>query len=158
MLTGEQIAYRVKQIEIARQLPDTTWLTFYVPESHMSRFPRADDASLSKREFHVEISRTKKRIRDMAAMIRRNMGLPPLDSQYHFPRMPAKVDNTTLDWRRRELKKITNLPNSAWLARHHPKQFPQPPNVHGTSSKRQFHQAVSVWRAAIKELADRYKK
>jgi hypothetical protein len=159
MLTPQQILYRTKQVDIARQLPDTTWLKFYVPESHMPRFPRADDASLSKREFHAEISKTKQHIRDMAATIRYNMGLPPVDSQYQYPRMPAKLDDATVAWRRRELKKITDLPNSTWLARHHRTQFPRPPNVHGAfSSKRHFHHTASAWRAAIKELADRYKK
>jgi hypothetical protein len=144
---------------MARHLPDIAWLKFYIPESHMPRFPRADDASLSKREFHTALSKTKKHIRDLAAMVRHNMGLPPLDSQYHFPRMPVKVNDATIEWRRQQIKKTADLSNSVWLASHHPKRFPPPPDVHGSySTRRQFHKAINLWRAAIKELVDRQRR
>lgn len=159
MLTKEQIAYRTGQIRMAQSIPESAWLKFYIPESSMPHFPRADDASLGKRKFHTHIADTKKRIRDMASMIRHNFGLSPLNSHHQSRPMLTKLDAETIEWRRRELEKTAELPNSLWLTMHHPGLVPKSPNVYGMyKSKRQFYEAVFHWRAAIKELVSRLKQ
>ena len=152
MVTETQKAARSKQVEIARRIPEAVWLRFYIPESHFPKFPRVNNARLSKREFDAEVVRTKRHIREKASILRKNFGLPPLAGMYDYPHLPKVSTKPDVEWRQAQINKVLELPYTQ-LVLAQKKKVPSPPNVHGHfQSRRQFQQAVSTWRTRIKNL------